>query len=554
MKKLTLTSLLVFLIASTAFSQVVTPETSTYVNGNPLNLKADTDNIYIAGVPLSNIISNSTPSGCVASLNGLQGDVDIVAGNNISLETNDTDKTLTISVSSNMLNSIPIEFTGYNEEPHFETNISKLIFDSETGFRHYTNDNEELVISLGSAWTTIYDDEGNSQHPVGEEPLRITTHDNNDKIEWMGSTNINGKDVKILSIGIGYIKHPVEYVQDNDENYTAITIGNRIGDVGKSSVAIGDFVEASGDYSFTYNGDISIENYSSHGEGTFNINPEPIENSDDPLTGFYIGETNLYDYFQEIKSEIPTEANVSNTVYAILNSMLTDGWVTNGMRYKLVVQSFELPPPGYSIFYFNNESSITNFDLTKMDQTYRNNSSLTKVEFGTNITSIGKWAFGNCSALTNIVLRSSITNIENMAFYQCENLNDILLPSNIKELVSHTFAFCRNLSNITFSEGLTTIGWNAFFGCTGLINISFPNSLTRIESGAFTRCSNLSYIEIQSNINYIAYDSFSECTNLLNITINGKNSSTISNMLSTHYWGLPSGCVIHCEDDDITVP
>ena len=167
----------------------------------------------------------------------------------------------------------------------------------------------------------------------------------------------------------------VQLVEDSDGNKTAVTIGGRssIGTVGKYSLANGQFVNASGynshaegegttasgqfshsegqgttasgyyshaegygtiasghfshadgyesqtseghQYSFAWNGDTSVINrYSSHGSGTFNINP--VGGTD----GFYIGEKKL----SEVISGIVTN-NISASNQTFSNAVLSVG-------------------------------------------------------------------------------------------------------------------------------------------------------------------------------------------------------------------------------------
>lgn len=139
----------------------------------------------------------------VSTFNGWRGGVSLLAGSNITFAANQPGQTITIHANNGM-ESIPIGITRPGTIDAYDSNdVARLIFDSNTGFRLQTNGNNEMVLSLGSSWTTLYDDVGASNSPTGEEPLRITTHTNDTSVAWAGTTNINGQEVKLLSIGVG---------------------------------------------------------------------------------------------------------------------------------------------------------------------------------------------------------------------------------------------------------------------------------------------------------------------------------------------------------------
>lgn len=103
MKKLTLFSLFVLLIVSTAFSQKVLSEDPIYITGDKLYLNTSVDKIYFENTPLSNTITNIIHSHGVSSLNEIQGDVVLVEGSNIEISTNENEITI------NAANSLQIQ-------------------------------------------------------------------------------------------------------------------------------------------------------------------------------------------------------------------------------------------------------------------------------------------------------------------------------------------------------------------------------------------------------------------------------------------------------------
>ena len=143
----------------------------------------------------------------------------------------------------------------------------------------------------------------------------------------------------------------------------------------------------------------------------------------------------------------------------------------------------------------------------------------TKVEIGTDITSIGDSAFWSCINLTSITIPNSVKNIYDGAFSFCSNLSSITIPDSVTSIGKTAFYECSNLSSITIPSGVTSIGDSTFASCSNLASIEIPNSVTSIGGYAFDKCSSLSSITIPDGVNYIGKDAFSECSKLSSITI-----------------------------------
>ena len=128
------------------------------------------------------------------------------------------------------------------------------------------------------------------------------------------------------------------------------------------------------------------------------------------------------------------------------------------------------------------------------------------VEIGTNVTSIGQFAFLDCRGLTSVSIPSSVTSIGEYAFSDCDSLKSVTIP-----------------------EGVTSIGSFAFNYCSGLTSVSIPSSVTSI-----------------------GYSAFNGCTGLASVTFSSKDKATVQGM-ANYSWALNSGCILHCTDGDITV-
>lgn len=128
-----------------------------------------------------------------------------------------------------------------------------------------------------------------------------------------------------------------------------------------------------------------------------------------------------------------------------------------------------------------------------------------------------------------VVVGNAVTSIGGGAFEQCSNLTSVTIPGSVKTIKDAAFLGCTALTSLIISEGVETIEGSAFTNCHSLANITIPSSVTSIGD-----------------------DAFFSCEALRDVTFSGKNRATVQGM-SRYSWQLPSGCVIHCTDGDITI-
>ena len=121
-----------------------------------------------------------------------------------------------------------------------------------------------------------------------------------------------------------------------------------------------------------------------------------------------------------------------------------------------------------------------------------------KVEFGSDVTSIG-------------------FNV----FEESEELTHVTIPGNVISIMENAFYYCSNLTNVTIGNGVMSIGSNAFDNCSLLTNIMIPNSVTSIGNWAFQYCGSLT-----------------------NVTFFGKTLSQVQGM-DNYPWGISNTSIIH---------
>ena len=121
----------------------------------------------------------------------------------------------------------------------------------------------------------------------------------------------------------------------------------------------------------------------------------------------------------------------------------------------------------------------------------------------------------------------------------------------------------KNITAIDIGTGsqehpLTQIGGQAFQHCTTLTNVTMSNSIRGIGSLAFNGCTALQTVTIGGNISWIMEDIFGNCPNITSVTFQEMTMQEVQDVddgydMTMYPFGLPSGCVIHCSDGNITV-
>lgn len=133
--------------------------------------------------------------------------------------------------------------------------------------------------------------------------------------------------------------------------------------------------------------------------------------------------------------------------------------------------------------------------------------SLSTVNLGTGVTTVGSGAFRACSVLTSLVIPEQVTSLGSYCFSQT---GLTALPSGVNRatitLSDHVFSNtpltsvdvsawtivpngcfqeCRSLSSVTLGSSLTTISQYAFYICTSLTSISIPASVNAMGQNCF---------------------------------------------------------------------
>ena len=111
---------------------------------------------------------------------------------------------------------------------------------------------------------------------------------------------------------------------------------------------------------------------------------------------------------------------------------------------------------------------------------------------------IGNRAFQNNTSLERVVFQGDITTIMQNAFEACTSLREIELPDTVTSIEKYAFTECVSLTDITLPADLKEIGQFAF-GNSGLetVNVPAEMELTAYESTSFIQ------LERRLNINVV---------------------------------------------------
>ena len=116
---------------------------------------------------------------------------------------------------------------------------------------------------------------------------------------------------------------------------------------------------------------------------------------------------------------------------------------------------------------------------TVLDYSFYNVSTIENVQFGTNVQSIGQYAFyGSSIKSLSFDENSNCTEIKNYAFTNCQSLSSVTLPDAIQTIRIYAFQNCSSIAQIVIPATMQSIENYAFFNCTGLIAVQNLSALT----------------------------------------------------------------------------
>ena len=209
----------------------------------------------------------------------------------------------------------------------------------------------------------------------------------------------------------------------------------------------------------------------------------------------------------------------------------------------------------------------------KYSSPFATNGSLSKITFGSKVTTIPKYTFANCYSVNTVDVLGGIvqwcmfdfTGLYSSPFYYDEGKTvlfngaalsgDVVLPNTVTTIPAHAFRYgCTEVSSLSIPATVTTIADGAFKNLPSLATISLdagntnftltdnvlynkevtkilcfpqlragdftmPSTITKIPEYSFYHCVNLTGVTLSENLAAISNYAFTGCNKLKTITI-----------------------------------
>lgn len=128
----------------------------------------------------------------------------------------------------------------------------------------------------------------------------------------------------------------------------------------------------------------------------------------------------------------------------------------------------------------------------------------TPIKIPKGVKNILECTFWCCEKIQSVIFEDDgVEIIEDEAFDNCLSLSYINFGSSLKSIGYNAFNFCTNLKNFVLPDTIESIGMLAFNACRGLTEIEIPSSIKDIDSTAFFNCTNIKTIRIHKPVDSI---------------------------------------------------
>ena len=177
--------------------------------------------------------------------------------------------------------------------------------------------------------------------------------------------------------------------------------------------------------------------------------------------------------------------------------------------YGFIISAQTSPPSNVNYKTITiNDASTSIADSFAFDGTTGSGfATITTLNIGSNVTSIGNQAFYLCTGLTSVVIPSSVISIGTDAFKGCSNITSLIINSPTVLINDGAFADCTKLTNVVISGIVTNvIGTIAFYYDASIKNLSL-NGSTPLNRFRFNPLLSLTNLTVTGTTGYTTVSS-----------------------------------------------
>lgn len=158
-----------------------------------------------------------------------------------------------------------------------------------------------------------------------------------------------------------------------------------------------------------------------------------------------------------------------------LTATRTENNVVGYTHRKTIITTTEYGPQEYPIEgVLDIQQMITNGYFDEDEGEWLK--TITQVDIGNTVTSIGDYAFSNCSSLVGVTIPNNVTSIETHAFSSCDGLTSVTIPNSVMSIKEYAFGACSGLTSVTIPDSVTNIWEYAFLSCDGLTSVTITSN------------------------------------------------------------------------------
>ncbi len=159
---------------------------------------------------------------------------------------------------------------------------------------------------------------------------------------------------------------------------------------------------------------------------------------------------------------------------------------------------------------------VLNIDIATINSgIFYSLSSLTTINFGSNVKTISGGAFSDCRGITDITIPSTVEYINSGAFYNCTGITKAVVAANY--VSAGAFQSCSGIKNLTVTSDVETVETGAFSGCSNIETIDY--NAPSVPNALFQGISKLTTVVLGNNVTSIGESAFVGCTSLANLTL-----------------------------------